>query len=75
MLLKKENPSLKPYLAEVIAQAHESGLDLVVKETPLDYRDLPQNCPYTLDQLFEPNFPADFNGEDGLTIQRKSGFC
>ena len=52
--LLKENPSLKPYLAEAITQAHESGLDLVVKETPLDYEDLPENCPYTIDQLFEP---------------------
>jgi len=30
-----QNPSLKPYLEEVIAYAYESGLDLVVRETPL----------------------------------------
>ncbi|NJL38744.1 MAG: DUF29 domain-containing protein [Leptolyngbyaceae cyanobacterium RM2_2_4] len=57
----KENPSLQPYLAEAIASAHESGLDLVVKETPLDYGDLPENCPYTSDQLFDPDFPTDLN--------------
>ncbi|WP_404789560.1 DUF29 domain-containing protein [Altericista sp. CCNU0014] len=59
--LLKENPSLKPYLGETIAHAHESGLDLVVKETPLDYGDLPENCPYTSEQLFDPDFPADLN--------------
>ncbi|NCJ05246.1 DUF29 family protein [Synechococcales cyanobacterium C] len=59
--LLKENPSLKPYLEEAITQAHESGLDLVVKETPLDYRDLPEHCPYTLDELFDPGFPTDLN--------------
>lgn len=59
--LLKENPSLKPYLMEAIALAHESGLDLVVKETLLDYEDLPENCPYTSDQLFDPDFPADLN--------------
>jgi len=59
--LLKENPSLKPYLVEAIAQAHESGLDLVVKETPLDYGDLPENCRYTSEQLFNPDFPADLN--------------
>jgi hypothetical protein len=59
--LLKENPSLKPYLIEAIAHAHESGLDLVVKETPLDYGDLPENCPYTSEQLFDPDFPADLN--------------
>lgn len=59
--LLKENPSLKPYLIEAIAYAHESGKDLVVKETPLDYGDLPENCPYTSEQLFDPDFPADLN--------------
>ncbi|UIE40138.1 DUF29 domain-containing protein [Leptodesmis sichuanensis] len=59
--LLKENPSLKPYLAEAIADAYESGKDLVVKETPLDYEDLPENCPYIADQLVDPNFPNDLN--------------
>jgi hypothetical protein len=45
--LISQNPSLKPYLAEAIADAYESGKDLVVGETPLDYLDLPENCPYT----------------------------
>lgn len=59
--LLEENPSLKPYLHEAIAHAHESGIDLVVKETPLDYKDLPENCPYALEQLFDPGFPTDLN--------------
>jgi hypothetical protein len=32
-------------------------MDLVVKETPLDYRDLPKDCPYTLEQIFDLAFP------------------
>lgn len=56
-----QNPSLKPYLTEAIADAYESGLDLAVKETPLDYSDLPEDCPYTSEQLFDPNFPNDLN--------------
>jgi hypothetical protein len=48
-------------LIEAIAHAHESGIDLVVKETPLNYEDLPQNCPYTSEQLFDPDFPTDLN--------------
>lgn len=54
-----QNPSLKPYLEEAIAYAYESGLDLVVRETPLDYQDLPADCVYTPDQLFDPDFPND----------------
>jgi hypothetical protein len=53
--LIRQNPSLKPYLEEAIADAYESGLDLVVRETPLDYSDLPQTCVYTLDQLMDWN--------------------
>jgi hypothetical protein len=55
----QENPSLKPYLEEAIAYAYESGLDLVVHETPLDYPDLPENCTYIPEQIFDPNFPSD----------------
>ena len=57
----QENPSLKPYLPEAIAHAYESGLDLVVRETPLDYPDLPEDCPYTINQLFDPDFPHNLN--------------
>lgn len=56
--LLAQNPSLKPYLGEAIAVAYESGLDLVVRETPLDYPDLPTDCPYTSQQIFDPDFPA-----------------
>lgn len=59
--LISQNSSLKPYLAEAIADAYESGKDLVVGETPLDYGDLPENCPYAPEQLFDPNFPIDLN--------------
>jgi hypothetical protein len=59
--LLKENPSLRTYLEEAMTQAHEAGLDLVVKETPLDYGDLPEHCPYNLEQLFDPDFPTDLN--------------
>ena len=59
--LIKQNPSLKPYLQEAIADAYESGLDLVVRETPLDYPELPQACAYTLAQLFDPEFPSGLN--------------
>jgi Domain of unknown function DUF29 len=61
--LIKQNPSLKPYLDEAIAIAYESALDLVVRETPLDYPDLPANCPYTVEQIFDSEFPVDMNHE------------
>ena len=54
-----KNPSLKPYLEEAMAEGYESALDLVVRETPLDYKDLPQVCPYAITQVFDANFPVN----------------
>ena len=57
----QENPSLKPYLDQAIAEAHELALALVVRETPLDYEDLPSECPYEIAQVFDPKFPSTMN--------------
>ncbi|UBF27219.1 DUF29 domain-containing protein [Kovacikia minuta CCNUW1] len=51
-----ENPSLKPYLPEAIQDAYEDGIDLVIRETPLTDRDLPQSCPYPSDQILDRTF-------------------
>lgn len=57
--LLKQSPSLKPYLHEAIVEAYESGLDLAVGETPLDYKDFPQECPYSQEQILDPDFPLN----------------
>lgn len=57
--LLKQSPSLKPYLQEAIVEAYESGLDLAVGETPLDYKDFPQECPYSQEQILNPDFPLN----------------
>ncbi|WP_407682384.1 DUF29 domain-containing protein [Pseudocalidococcus azoricus] len=56
--LLKDSPSLKPYLPEAITEAYLSGIDLALRETDLDDQDLPAVCPYTSEQIFDPNFPA-----------------
>lgn len=37
-------------------KAYSAGLDLVVRETPLNYKDLPQNCPHGLEQILDSVF-------------------
>ena len=59
--LMQGNPSLMPYLEEAIAYAYQSGVDLVVRETPLDDQDLPADCQYTPEQLFDSNFSQALN--------------
>jgi Domain of unknown function DUF29 len=54
----KENPSLQPYLPEAIAEAYDAGLAIAVRETPLDYKDLPSECPYMVEQILDLSFPV-----------------
>lgn len=60
-MLLLDNPSLKPYLSEAIARAYQAGLDLAVLETSLDDQDLPKDCPYMIEQIFNPDFPMGVN--------------
>ena len=55
-----DNPSLKSYLDQAVSEAYELALSLVVRETPLDYPDLPSDCPYTVKQILDPKFPVQF---------------
>ena len=55
----KDNPSLKSYLDEAVIEAHRLALSLVVRETPLDYPDLPSDCTYAIAQILDPLFPED----------------
>jgi hypothetical protein len=51
--LLKENPSLKPYLPEAIALAHPQGLAIVIRETPLTLKQLPESCPFSMFEILE----------------------
>lgn len=54
--LLEDNPSLKPYLPQACNDAYEDGLDLVIRETPLEYQQLPQVCPYSIDRVLANDF-------------------
>jgi Domain of unknown function DUF29 len=58
-----QNPSLKSYLSEAIAVGYDLGLELFVKETQILDLDLPEECPFTLEQIFDPSFPSGIAGE------------
>lgn len=54
--LLKDNPSLKPYLEEAMEDGYTLGQLLVAKETPLEVEDLPEACPYGLDDAIDDAF-------------------
>ncbi|MGA9382615.1 MAG: DUF29 domain-containing protein [Phormidium sp.] len=54
--LLAENPSLKPYLEESLQKIYENGRDLASGETNLPLKTFPENCPYTLADIFQDSF-------------------
>ena len=58
--LLEDNPSLKPYLEEVLRKAYLKGVELAVGETDLPKRIFPVECPYTLPEIVDYDF---YSGE------------
>ena len=50
----RRNPSLRPYPASVLADAYQDGRDVAEAETGL--LDLPEACPWTIEQVLDRNF-------------------
>lgn len=59
--LLDQNPSLKSFQDEAVAKGYQLGLLLVGRETPLDPKTLPEQCPFTLEQLLDDQFPEDLD--------------
>jgi hypothetical protein len=57
--LLSDNPSLKPYLNEAISLAYRYGLGIVETETPLNPKQLPQECPFSTDEIFDQPIELD----------------
>jgi hypothetical protein len=54
--LLKKSPSLQPYLPQVLEDAYQDGLDLVIRETSLDEENPPSECPYRLEEVLSFEF-------------------
>ncbi|MEQ8756151.1 MAG: DUF29 domain-containing protein [Coleofasciculus sp. G1-WW12-02] len=64
-LLLQDSPSLNPYLEEVFLTAYELGLALAIRETQLGEQVFPEACPYTPEQIMNPEFLPEPNQVDG----------
>jgi hypothetical protein len=54
--LLRDSPSLRPKLADALADAYDSALRLAADETGIDESGFPQGCPYSLDQALDTGF-------------------
>lgn len=52
--LIKENPSLRPYLSEAVAESYDDALALAIRETGLEQ--FPDECPYSVEQITDEAF-------------------
>ena len=54
-----ENPSLKSELNMFLVDAYEDSVLLIKKETPIDLKLFPKECPYTLEHIMNGDFYPD----------------
>jgi len=54
--LVKKNPSLKTKIPEAVEEAFSDSKSIIKKDTPLDLKLLPAECPYTFDQITDDDF-------------------
>lgn len=53
----RDSPSLKDKLSEIIKESYEAAIYLVIIESNLESKDLPKDCPYTIEQILDLSFP------------------
>ncbi len=49
----KNNPSLKSKLDEILLDSYDVAISEAAKETSLDEKNFPSECPYTFDQIID----------------------
>lgn len=54
--LLNQNPSFRPAVVEMVAEAYRDAAELAALATGLPRKRFPETCPYTLDQLLDSNF-------------------
>lgn len=54
--LMRDNPSLKSILSQSLTDGYEDAQVFIIKETPIDLKKMPQECPYTFEQIMDDEF-------------------
>lgn len=52
----RKNPSLKHMLDEILIDAYDVAISKAARETALDEKTFPKECPYTFDQMMDDEF-------------------
>lgn len=57
--LLEDNPSLHPFLPAALQRGYEDGVDRAIEETNLPPETFPTPCPFSLEQILDPEFLSD----------------
>jgi len=57
--LTNDSPSLRPYPETVLARAYVVGRYEAIRETGLPETDFPETCPWSIEQVLDPDFLPD----------------
>ncbi|MEB3160226.1 MAG: DUF29 domain-containing protein [Synechocystis sp.] len=58
-LVIKDSPSLQPYFKENLADCYQDAIRKAAKETGLGKNVFPLECPFTQDQILDPDYFPD----------------
>jgi hypothetical protein len=59
-ILLSDNPSLKGSLDTLLVEGYQLGIQRAIKESNLDETTFPATCPFSFEQITDPNFlPED----------------
>ncbi|EAQ70530.1 MULTISPECIES: DUF29 domain-containing protein [unclassified Synechococcus] len=58
-----QNPSLRAKADDAVSDGFEAGVDLVLRETDLSLRVLPDSSAWNLDQALDPSLLCDTRGD------------
>ena len=61
--LLEQNPSLSSRLDEALNDGFQSGVDLVLRDTDLSLRALPERPPWSLQEVIDPAMLCDTRGD------------
>jgi hypothetical protein len=68
----KNNPSLKPYIADAIINAYEIAILEAVKETELSFKTFPSSCPYSWEEIENDNFFPGIDYDSEIFLKSSS---
>ena len=69
--LLTDNPGLKQYLPELLEKAYRNARREAASETALVLSTFPEECPYSLSQILDPNFLCNTTNDFNYAMNSK----